>query len=455
MPAHTKKRFRAGLDSTGVCQGRHILIALSGGADSVALLRLLCEAKSQYGLSLSACHVNHGIRGEEAQRDEDFCKQLCARLSIPFYCVRIDVPAACQKTGQGLEETARELRYKALKDVALQNGCSLIATAHNADDHLETVLFHLARGSGSRGMMGIAPVRGNIIRPLLDFTKSEILAYLASIDQPYVTDSTNADASYTRNYIRQTILPAMRKLNPEAARASLMMSASLREDDKYITADLPSGLPPLSELAALPRPVLYRVLAREYAAAGGKGAKREHYEQLIHLVQSGKTANMLCLPGGITAKREKARLIFTPTVRARAKNDFSTATVKHPVFRENDNCSSREVQIGVVSYKILKKVYNSDINTAVSSAILSSELYWRYRLPGDVIRFGGMTRQIKKLLWQTGMSADKRDRFPILCDEKGPLWVPGFPVREDLSPTGTDDLFLVYVPWQHNSQETE
>ncbi len=449
MPKQARKLFWKGIAHTVVRDGQHILIALSGGADSVALLRLFGEIADRKQLSLSACHVNHGIRGAEAARDENFCQELCNSLKIPFYCVSIDVPSQAKAQKQGIEETARELRYQALSKVAKKASCDLIATAHNADDHLETVLFHLARGSGSRGMQGIAPLRENIIRPLLFCTKDEIIHYLAAIGQAYVTDSTNEDTNYTRNYIRQTIMPAMRKLNPEAARASLNMSTALREDEAYITAHLPEFYPCLSELSAMPSPLLYRVLAQEYKRVGGVGAAREHYEALIALIRNGKTGDCISLPGNITARREKTQLAFFSTTRNGAQIDVLTE--KHPILRETDNVSSPIPHIGMISLEEAKKVYNLSIKTAISSAILNSELFWRFRLPGDTIRFGGMTRQVKKLLWQTGLSPKERDRLPIACDENGPLWIPGFPVRDDRKPQGSESecLFLVYIPSQN------
>ena len=175
-----------------------ILVALSGGADSTALLLSLQAC----GCELAAAHLNHCLRGSESDRDEDFVRALCARLGVPLTVERADVRAHAAAQGCGIEEAARSLRYAFLERAADAVGADWIATAHTADDNLETVLFHLTRGTGTRGMAGIPPRRGRIIRPLLGATRTEIEAYLAGKGEPYVTDSSNLTDAHTRNRIR-------------------------------------------------------------------------------------------------------------------------------------------------------------------------------------------------------------------------------------------------------------
>ena len=168
--------------------GEPVLAALSGGADSVALLCVLREL----GYPVRAFHLNHCLRGAESDRDEAFCRALCARLGVELTVGRVDVAAAAREQGRGVEETARRIRYARLQQAAQGQK---IATAHTADDNLETVLFHLVRGTGPKGLAGIPPVRGQVIRPLLDVGRAQIEAYLAAIGQEYVTDSSNTDES--------------------------------------------------------------------------------------------------------------------------------------------------------------------------------------------------------------------------------------------------------------------
>ncbi len=178
--------------------GEPVLAALSGGADSVALLRALLAL----GYPVRAFHLNHCLRGAESDRDEAFCRALCERLGVPLTVERIDVGA--QTAGEGIEAAARRIRYERL--VAAAQGAK-IATAHTADDNLETMLFHLARGTGPKGLAGIPPVRGDIIRPLIGAERAQVEAYLSELGQDFVTDSTNLSDDYTRNRIRHEVVP--------------------------------------------------------------------------------------------------------------------------------------------------------------------------------------------------------------------------------------------------------
>ena len=196
--------------------GEPVLVALSGGADSVALLRAL----QALAYPVRAFHLNHCLRGAESDRDEAFCRALCAGLGVPLTVERIDV-AAARAAGEGIEAAARRIRYARL--TAAAQGAK-IATAHTADDNLETMLFHLVRGTGPKGLAGIPPVRGQVIRPLLGVTRAAVEAYLHALGQDYVTDSTNADDAYTRNRIRHEVVPVLRQINPAVSGAAARLA---------------------------------------------------------------------------------------------------------------------------------------------------------------------------------------------------------------------------------------
>ena len=192
-------------------KGSHVTAALSGGADSVCLLMMLCELQDPIGFVLSAVHINHMIRGEESDRDEIFCRELCEKNNIPLNVFREDVPEMVKTSGKSLEETAREIRYKRFCECAGESG--VIATAHTLSDNAETVLLNLIRGTGLKGLCGIPQVRGNIVRPLINITREQVEEYLRSCEQTYVTDSTNLSDDYTRNKIRHLIIPQMQEIN--------------------------------------------------------------------------------------------------------------------------------------------------------------------------------------------------------------------------------------------------
>lgn len=253
-----------------ICPGDGVVVGLSGGPDSVFLLYALHTLQARMGFTLRAVHVHHGIRGAEADRDEAFSAELCAKLAVPFQAVHVEAPAYAAQHGLSLEEAARILRYEALEAARQQLGQTLaarpsnasvpssmgapssfqpvraatalsapaawIAVAHHLDDQAETVLHNLVRGAGLRGLAGMENRRNHVIRPLLSIKREDILKWLKQNNIPYVTDSTNADPHYTRNRIRSTVLPELREINPEASAHIAHSAALLREADAYFHA---------------------------------------------------------------------------------------------------------------------------------------------------------------------------------------------------------------------------
>lgn len=207
-------------------KGERLLVGLSGGADSAALLLCLYEL----GYDICACHVNHCIRGEEADRDQHFCEELCRSLGIEIAVKRVDVPAYCRVNPVSEEEGARLLRYKALQKINADKIC----TAHNLDDCLETTLFNLARGSGLKGIASIPPVRDNIIRPLIECSRADIENFLSEKGQRFVTDSTNLLDEYSRNKLRHNVVPVLREINPSVMDTFAKTLGFLREDSAFL-----------------------------------------------------------------------------------------------------------------------------------------------------------------------------------------------------------------------------
>ena len=330
-----------------------ILIALSGGADSTLLAKMLSEYSARYGTPLYAAHINHMIRGDEADRDENFCRELCEKLSIGFFSLKIDVPAASRRSGRSLETEARAIRYGFFDKIMREKDIHYLATAHNADDNLETLIFNLVRGSGVAGMGGIAPIRelspesGSnddrksnekmyVIRPIIKCTKKDILAYCAENDLPYVTDSTNADDEYSRNRIRLHVVPELAKINPSAAAAALRLSEAAREAcdlvnsqaDSFLcgyAADEDGNYPPIPahNIGALHPAVAKKVLATLISRAragvaakiskaddfaGSDGVIREyspegyHLNAVYELCRRDAVESYCSLPGGIRAR---------------------------------------------------------------------------------------------------------------------------------------------------------
>lgn len=211
--------------------GDRVVVGLSGGADSSALLEALYLLKEQYSLSLFAAHINHGIRGEEADNDEAFAESLAKQRDIPFLCLKADAPAYAKEHRIGLEEAGRRIRYDYFESCAKGGK---IATAHTLSDNAETVLLHLSRGAGTKGLCGIPPVRGNIIRPLIECSRDEVEAFCKKRGLDFVTDSTNLCDDYSRNFIRNNIIPLFKKLNPGFERAVSRSAAIAAGEQGFI-----------------------------------------------------------------------------------------------------------------------------------------------------------------------------------------------------------------------------
>ncbi len=266
MDQFYEKVARAISDYNMINDGDAVVIALSGGADSVSLLYAMKRLSEELGFTLSACHVNHGLRGEESDGDMRFCEGLCDRLGVELEILNTDVKSFQQKH-ESLEETARRVRYDFFARVS--NGKKL-ATAHNSNDSAETVLLNMMRGTGLKGLCGIPPVRGNIIRPLIYCSRDEVEQFCRENSLAYVTDKTNLSDDYTRNKVRHLVLPEMLKINPSLLDTVSRMEKNLREDSELLEALADEALKnakaqrgyKTAALSQQPKPILRRAIRR-------------------------------------------------------------------------------------------------------------------------------------------------------------------------------------------------
>jgi len=414
-----------------------VLCALSGGADSAVLLRFLHQYLPARGIRLAAAHLNHCIRGKEADADEAFCRRICEELEISFYCRRADIPAFAEDTGQGLEECARSVRYAFLEEIRSGIANCVIATAHNATDHLETELFHLARGTGAKGLRGISPVRDEyIIRPLLCCTSQEIRTYAAEEGIAYVTDRTNDDTAYTRNYIRKNMIPAMQKINPRCEEAALRMSASLTDDLAWLEFAAsqmltPEGLIPRNAVSDAPTALLSRGILTMYRNYTGSAdnLSQVHLSDCISLIRSGKTGR-ISLPG--------QAVLFVEENCIRIGGEVSIVKSIAPIPMPLPVESS--VAFGPYLIKMSKyqsnivppaqNIYNLAIYSTLDFDKINGSIFIRTREAGDVYYTGGMHKKLKKLLGALKIPLHLRNSFPLLCDSEGIVWVPGLRPRD-------------------------
>ncbi len=419
-----------------------ILVGYSGGADSTVLLHLLSRITAEMGSSCIALHIHHGIRGVEADRDRDHCMQFCRQHGIPFQCIYIDVPAIAASTHKSIETCAREERYRAFALHAQKSQCSRIATAHTADDVMETMLFHLTRGCGLHGLCGIPPIRENIIRPLIACTRNDILAYLNHYGLSWVEDSTNTDIAYTRNYIRHEIIPGLTHINLSAASNAATTADLLRCDDTYLEyAAAQADWSP-----ELPDALLSRKIRMGWEKAASSGMlESNHIFHLMDLYRNGTLWKTLSLPGGITARKEPSKLAFYPTASKESSAAYSQP-LKHgknilpngSILLLTDHLDTTEKDINAY-----KNIYKLFIHTSVDSDRMKGTVFVRNRLPGDTIRFGRMTRKVRRLMQSFQCSPEQRLSFPIVCDRDGIVWLPGFPPADRVT-GNTLHLFYFY-----------
>ncbi len=299
---------------------RRVLLGFSGGADSRSLLDLLVAE----GFEVTPLHVNHMIRGEEAERDEVFCRETAAEYRLDCVTVRADVPAEAVERREGVEEAARNIRYRIFSEVMKERGIGLLATAHNASDNAETFLLNAVRGASARGARGIPMVRpcagGYVIRPLLRTAREDIVAYCEARGLKYITDSTNADVRYSRNRIRLNVMPELRAVNPGAVEALGRLCEQLEADsallDSMAAAELekrrlPDGSIDLS--GEIPAPVLGRIIAAA-ARANRANPESRHIKDIENALSAGRDLQ-ITLPGSVIATLSRGVLAFRKDLR--------------------------------------------------------------------------------------------------------------------------------------------
>jgi tRNA(Ile)-lysidine synthase len=418
------------------------LVGFSGGADSTALLHALLFYLGKE--HIVALHVNHMLRGEESERDEAFCRDFCHTHEIPFVCKRADIAGI--SGGTALEETARRIRYELLEETAIEHGCTTISLAHNAGDNLETMLFHLCRGTGLAGLGGIPPMRSLgelfIVRPLLDCTREEILSYLAERNLSYVADSTNTDTQYTRNFIRHEIVPKMREINQQAEENARKTAEIAQNAVLHLTnvATAFLGEKKTSEnadaLRNLSPALLYSVLSELYKNAGGETLSAVQSAALIDLLYNKEKGHSVSLTGGITAKLDGKTLCFLKEDQSTCNSPLEKTALQIGKNRLKNNIL---VFVGETPDESLLKNASFSANIMISEDSLPT-LHLRPRENGESYRFGGMTRKFKKLL--SGADSKMKNR-PLLCDENGILWHPNFPVADHARENAT--ISVTYI----------
>ena len=382
-----------------ICSGDTVICAVSGGADSVALLFAFYLLKEKLGIQLEAAHFNHNLRGEESDRDEAFVRSFCDRYDIPLHVGSGQV----QPGKKGLEAAARDARYAFLDGL-----CGKIATAHTADDNAETVLMHLIRGTGLKGLGGISPVRGKIIRPMLKCTRQDVECFLEEWCLSHIEDSSNETDAFLRNRIRHHVMPLLRQENPKLAENLSQMALRLREDEILLSSQADfETLPTVESLKSMPKAQRSRALTAFLKKSGVKEPEDSHIALAEALVFSENPSAQGRFPGGVIITRNYDRLEALEKAKPLTEMVLPCpGVVELPGLR-------------IICTPAAERRREGSCFTVCPKGAIRI----RSRRSGDAIRLSGGSKTLKKLFIDRKIPAALRDSIPVICDDKGILGV--------------------------------
>lgn len=383
----------------------NVICAVSGGVDSMALLWGMYLLKDQLGITLEAAHFNHCLRGEESDRDALFVQDFCYRFDIPLHLEKKQVISG----EKGLEAAARDARYAFFETLQ-----GKIATAHTADDNAETVLMHLVRGTGLKGLCGITPVRGNLIRPMLDITRQEVLAFLAEYSISYMEDSTNAGMDFLRNRIRHEVMPLLKRENPRLSLDMSSMARMLREDEAFLQKETPA-VSAVSELKQLPPAIQTRAIVRLLETFGVFEPSRSHIGLVRGLVYSANPSARVSLPGGVVVERNYDQLRLAPNV----------CMMEPVVLRCPGTTQYGDILIHCRPGTMHKPEFARFVVSTEGPIVV------RPRMTGDKMKLQGGTKSLKRIFSDKKIPASERCMVPVLSDDKGVLGVYGIGANLD------------------------
>jgi len=437
------ERFLKTVSDYGLLKkGDSVLVALSGGPDSVALLYLLREIRDEYRLKLASAHLDHAIRAKSS-KDRQFCRELCRKLKIKFYSRRIDIKKLAKKEKTNVEETGRKVRYDYFNSLCTKYGYKKIATGHTMDDNAETVLSNLARGSGLKGLSGIPAKRGKIIRPLIELRKTEIINWLKDNRIKYMTDPTNRSIKYSRNRIRNRILPQLEAINPEIVKSLSRFSINISEDieliDKavvllYENALIRSGkskiVLDLQKLSGYDKSLVKKVVVEAFYRLS-EARKSPSFELLSRVNETigGRSGTKSPLVKGIWVEKSQNQIsIF----KGKSENSQGIRLpLKIPGISRMPACDW-EMQT-----KIIRKTEVKSLKTKPSVALLDNSKIIdpavRFRKRGDRIKPFGMkgTKLLSDLFIDKKVPSFERNSIPLVVSQNEIAWAAGVIISED------------------------
>ncbi len=413
-----------------------VVVGLSGGADSVCLLSVMSRMAAEKGFKLMAVHVHHGIRGAEADRDRDFCRKLCEKFNVPLTEYEYNVPEYAKEHGLGSEEAGRILRYGAFEKTAAGMGNAVTAVAHHMNDLAETVIFNMCRGSGIRGIRGIPPVRGRIIRPLLCCTREEIEEYIRKHGLDYCDDSTNDGTDYARNRIRHNVLPYLcENINSGAVANIAALAENAAKAEEYLEKTTKARFDAV--VRATDGGMLAVGLEREDAYIAGRivriiiermtGTLKDigeyHTEGVLKLLE-GRSGRRFCIKNGLTAVKNSDGIFFAGEHDI---NDIAGQVEITPPCIITPWEGAGEFTFEVSPWDKRQKISNEVYTKCFDYDKIKSGLCLRTRESGDYLEIDdkGHHKSLKQYFVDEGIPARRRERIPLLADGKHIMWIVG------------------------------
>lgn len=421
-----------------------VVVGVSGGADSVGLLLILLELKKLYHLELYVVHVNHGYRGAEADQDQEFVEALCNEYNISFAVKKVDMASYAKENGYSLEEAGRILRYEAFEEARTRYHATKVAVAHNKNDQAETVLMNLTRGTGMRGLSGIGPKRGDIIRPFLCVTRTEIESYLEQRGVGYRVDSSNLTDDFTRNKVRRNVIPLLEEVNEQAITHIYQVAEQMREMEQYLdfvtkqTFDrivhVENGQYCLNvEQLEKENPVIgkriLQMCIREMVNSL-KDIEAKHILSVYNLLfkSVGKEVH---LPYELHAKREYEQIVFYKKCKESPKKSSVFIEVEEETEYELPGMGMK-ISFTIRNYEKSRGIPKNRYTKWFDYDRITTTIIIRNRRQGDYLSINnkGNAKTIKALFIDNKIPREKRDMIPLLCDGSHVMWIIGDRISE-------------------------
>ncbi len=450
--------------------GERVVVAVSGGPDSVCLLNVLHILSREQSLSLHVAHLDHMFRGAESAGEARFVAAMAEKLRIPATIEAIDVAAYCRERGLSVQAGAREVRYAFLARAAAGAGASRIAIAHTADDQAETLLLRLLRGAGLSGLSGIPPVRDNVIRPLISATKAEVLEYLRSAGIEFVSDPSNTNPVYARNRIRIELIPLLKRFNPRIVETLAAEAALLRDEDEAAEGRLADAAESVmtregervvlarGKFNALSKALRRRLLRKAAESAADEPVELSFVqaEEILSFLTLAQTGRRMGVPGGLVIEREYERFVIATAggspgfgrellIPGRTEIPEAGLHMEAAVLESDQASLPDRPKDGMEENNFWQAQFDYDKITA--------PLEMRTRRPGDWFcpsGMGGKSKKLQDFFVDAKVPRHRREHIPLLASADAILWVVGFRLDERFRPgADTKNVLTVTVRVQH------